>query len=342
MQPKHTKHKPVKESYILGSLFKKLAPRIGAKILLEPVWKMSGQITYKNGKRRYFRYNAVDLNPIGSARIASDKDFANFFMSELGYPTVEGKTFFRPDFAEAIKIKGRGKAGAYAYAKKLGFPVIVKPNSGSQGSGVFLVHDKKSLDRALTFVFKQDRIALVQRLAKGRDYRVVVLDDKVISAYERIALSVIGDGTSTIQQLLEQKARYFERVGRDTRIRIDDARIARKLAREKLSLRSKPNRGERIQLLDNANLSTGGDSVDVTDTIHPLFKKSAIDLTKDMGLRFSGVDLMVEGDISKKPEHFKILEINDTPGLDHYATTGPAQRKIVENLYLQVLRHMEH
>jgi D-alanine-D-alanine ligase-like ATP-grasp enzyme len=333
------KHKG--ESLILGALFKRLAPRIGASVVLEPVWKMAGQITYKNGKRRYFRYNAVDLNPIGSARVASDKDYANFFMRKLGFPTVDGKTFFRPDFAEAIKIKNRGKAAAYAYAKSLGFPVIVKPNSGSQGSGVFLAHNRKDLDRALTFIFKHDRIALVQRLAEGRDYRVVVLDDEVISAYERIPLSVVGDGTSTIRQLLDDKARYFQSVGRDTQLKMDDARIARKLTRQKLTLRSKPALGERISLLDNANLSTGGDSVDVSETIHPAFKKIAVKLTRDMGLRFSGVDLMIEGDIEQKPVRFKILEINDTPGLDHYATTGPAQRKIVEDMYFEVLKHMQ-
>ena len=121
---------------------------------------------------------------------------------------------------------------------------------------------------------------------------------------------------------------------------MDDTRIARKLARQKLNLNSKPARGEHITLLDNANLSTGGDSIDVTKTIHPSFKKLAIDLTRDMGLRFSGVDLLVEGDIRKGAKNFKILEINDTPGLDHYATTGPAQRKIVEDLYFKVLKAM--
>ena len=333
--------KAKRESLILGKLFERLAPRIGAKVMLEPIWGMAGQITYKNGKRRYFRYNAVDLNPIGSARIASDKDFANLFMHKLGYPTVEGRTFFRPDYAEAIGIARRGKPAAYVYAKKLGFPVIVKPNGGSQGSGVFLVHNKKDLDRALVFIFKLDRIALVQRFALGHDYRVVVLDNEVISAYERIPLSVTGDGRSTIRQLLEAKSHDFERLGRDTRIKMDDARIARKLMRQKLTLRSKLSPGTCIPLLDNANLSTGGDSVDVTEIIHPSFKKMAVRLTRDMGLRFSGVDLLVDGDISKPAKNFKILEINDTPGLDHYATTGPAQRKIVEDLYFKVLKAME-
>ena len=105
-----------------------------------------------------------------------------------------------------------------------------------------------------------------------------------------------------------------------------------------------PAKGQRVFLLDNANLSTGGDSVDVTETVHPTFKKLAIALTRDMGLRMCGVDLMVNGDISRKPVRgtYWILEINSAPGLDHYAKIGRAQEKIVEDLYLKVLRHMDH
>lgn len=336
-----SKPKPKAETSIVGPLLKKLAPKLGARVLLEPEWGMVGRITYKSGARSYFRAKGFDLNPLGSAKVASDKDYANFFMRKLGYPVVEGKTFFRKEFAKAINARGRSEHAAAAYAQKLGFPVIVKPNNGSQGSNVFLAHHKKDLDFALARVFKQDHIALVQRLAHGRDYRVVVLDNEVISAYERVPLSVIGDGRSTIAQLLLKKSRQFHAIGRDTQIRGDDPRIARKLAREKLSLRSKPQKGCVVSLLDNANLSTGGDSRDVTDTIHPDFKAFTIKLTKDMGLRFSGVDLLVEGSIEEKPGKFVILEINDTPGLDHYATSGAKQRKIVEDLYFKVLKAME-
>ena len=101
------------------------------------------------------------------------------------------------------------------------------------------------------------------------------------------------------------------------------------------------SKDEKIHLLDNANLSTGGDSLDVTNTIHKSFKKIAINLTRDMGLRIAGVDIMVtRGDITKNPKNCKyyIIEINAAPGLDHYVTTGKAQKKIVEDMYLKVLK----
>ncbi|MBV9159025.1 MAG: cyanophycin synthetase [Candidatus Kaiserbacteria bacterium] len=328
-----------KESLILGPLLKKLAARIGAKVLIEPEWGVAGMIIYKNGKHRFFRYNTLDLNPVGASDIAKDKDYAAFFMRKLGYPTVLGKAFFSREWCELIDSK-RNIGAAYRYAKRLGFPVIVKPNSGSQGGGVALVHDKTSFYRALNTIFKNDKVALVQRYISARDYRIVVLDSAVISAYERVPLNVTGDGRSTIRQLLRKKVMRFRRKNRDTLINLKDSRIQGKLRRQRLSWVSRPKRGEQIFLLDNANLSSGGDAIDVTDRIHPAFKKLAIRLTRDMGLRMCGVDLMVQGDVADPPGQYHILEINAAPGLDHYVKGGREQVRIVETLYFKVLKSL--
>lgn len=324
---------------LLARLLAKIAPKIGAKVFVEPEWGIAGQITFKDGKKRYFRYNTLDLNPVGASDIAKDKDYADFFMRKMGYRTVRGKAFYSDEWARLLSSK-RNINAAYAYAKKLGFPVVVKPNSGSHGEGVFLVQNKKQFYKAMRFIFKGNRIALVQRVVYGKDYRIVVLDNQVISAYERIPLSVIGDGASSITQLLKKKQKYFRAGSRDTNIRFDDTRIIHKLESQKLTLRSVPELGKRIYLLDNANLSSGGEAVDVTKPIHPDFKKLAVKLTRDMGLRLSGVDIMVAGDIRQKPKKYWILEVNAAPGLDHYVQTGAAQQKIVENLYLKVLKSL--
>src|SRR3989338_5881083 len=205
--------KPEKESLLLAKLLKRLGSRIGASVLVEPVWGIAGQITFpgqagRSGKKSYFKYNTLDLNPVGASDIARDKDYANFFMGKMGYPTVRGKSFFSDEWCEAVGSK-RNIHAAYRYAQTLGFPVVVKPNSGSHGNGVFLVHDRREFDAAMRNIFKQDKVALVQRVISGRDYRIVVLDKQVISAYERIQLNVVGDGTSTIRQLLTKKARNF-------------------------------------------------------------------------------------------------------------------------------------
>src|SRR3989344_4793730 len=96
----HMKRKS--EHLVLAGLLQKLAKKIGARVVLEPEWKIAGQIVFKSGKKSYFRYNTLDLNPVGASDIAKDKDYATFFMHKMGYPTIEGKTFFRKDFAEAL------------------------------------------------------------------------------------------------------------------------------------------------------------------------------------------------------------------------------------------------
>ena len=332
-----------KESILLGKLFKKIAPRIGARVILEPRWGIVGQIIFKNGRHSFFRYNTVDLNRTGASDIARDKDYSNFFMAKMGYPVIPGtRTFFSNHWAQAIGAVGNQIEDAYKYARQIGFPVIVKPNSGSQGSRVSLVYNKKEFYRAIREVFKKDNVSLVQPWIPGNDYRLVVLDDNVISAYMRSPLKVTGDGISTIADLLEKKQSQFNLEKRDTQIKKDDPRIKIKLQHQGLDMQSIPDRKKSIYLLDNANLSGGGDSIDVTLKVHPLFKQLAIRLTRDMGLRLCGVDMIIDGDIGEKPDKYYILEINASPGLDHYAKTGKQQEKIVEDLYLQVLKGMEH
>jgi D-alanine-D-alanine ligase-like ATP-grasp enzyme len=324
----------------IGVLLQRIAPTVGAKVNLEPQWKMVGQIVYASGQKRYFRLSSLDMNSMGASAVAKDKDYANFFMKRMGYPIVRGRTFFSKNWSKHVG-PDRGIDAAHEFARTIGLPVIVKPNSGTRGQGVSLVYTKFEFYRALRQIFRKDDVALVQQQVRGKDYRIVVLDNKVISAYERIPLNIVGDGQSSIRQILENKQRKFNRANRDTVINLKDPRIANKLRRQRLSLESVVAKGTTIWLLDNANLSTGGDSVDVTDIVHPKFKAIAIRLTRDMGLRLCGVDIIVDGNIEDSPARYWVLEINSAPGLDHYGRSGKRQRKIVEDLYRQVLMRMK-
>ena len=202
--------------------------------------------------------------------------------------------------ANAVGTPEKNIDAACMYAEQHGFQMIIKPNSGSQGNNVALVHSKAECRKRLRTIFTSDKIALVQEYVQGKDYRLVVLDKNVVSAYERIPLNVVGNGISTIFELLEKKQHEFLKKKRDTQIKLTDPRISAKLKRQKLTFQSIVPKDQTVYLLDNANLSTGGDSIDVTDIVHPAFKKLAITLTKDMGLRLCGVDLIVKGDITQK------------------------------------------
>jgi len=324
----------------LTNLIKKLAPKVDAKVVVEPEWGIAAQIIYKNGVVRSLRMYSLDLNHIASADIAKDKDYAKFFMKKLGYKVAPGTTIFEKNWAKVVN-SDRNISYAANYTKKLGYPLIVKPNNKSQGVGVCLVYNQKELRSALIEVFKGDKVALIEKYLPGRDYRIVVLDGEIISAYERTPLSVIGDGKHSILSLLKIKQKSFTSSGRDTKINFKDRRIKIKLKKLGYTFQSILPKGEKIFLLDNANLSTGGDALDVTNTLHSRFRQIAVNLTRDMGLRISGVDIMItKGDITKNPKNceYYIIEINAAPGLDHYVTTGRSQRKIVEAMYLKVLR----
>lgn len=274
---------------------------------------------------------------MGASEIAKDKDYSAYFLRLMGYPVLEGEAFFTTEWAKALKSR-RSPAAAYRYAKRLSFPLIVKPNSLSQGNLVCKVHNRKEFFRAVAAISRKDRVFLVQRFAHGRDYRIVILDGKVISAYERLALSVTGDGRSTIKELLRKKQRQFRHMGRDTVIKQDDFRITIRLRHLWLTRQSILAKGEVVELLDNKNLSAGGDAVDVSEQIHPSYRALCIKLAKDMNLRFCGVDLMLEGTLDHPVRNYRIIEINSAPGIDNYASIGRKQLRIVEQMYLKILK----
>jgi len=318
----------------------RVAPRIGARVMIEPEYGFVGQITFRNGKRVLFRDRNFNINPLGSSEIARDKGYSEFFLKHFGYKTPEGQTCFSDKLNERLATK-RTIDDGFDFARSLGFPVILKPNNLSQGALVVKVHNKREFYAAAKRIFRRVSVMVVQRFYAGNDYRIVVLDDEVISAYQRIPLRVAGDGRSTVAELLEHKQQEFIRVGRDTEIDLDDFRLTSKLKRQRLGFDSVIPAGQELCLLDNSNLSTGGEAVDVTAKVHADFRRLAVNITRDMGLRMCGVDVITPGSITLPLEDYVVIEINSAPGLDNYASIGDKQRRIVDGLYLKVLKALE-
>jgi len=239
-----------------------------------------------------------------------------------------------------IRIK-RTIDDGYQYTCLLGFPVILKPNNLSQGTLVTKVYNKTEYYSVAKKILKKVGVMVVERFYPGNDYRIVVLDSEVISVYQRIPCHIFGDGRSSIGTLLRRKQEYFDRTGRDTIIDLADYRLRLKLKRNRYSMRSVPNAGQKVFLLDNANLSTGGDAVDVTEKLHRDFHRLAVRITKDMGLRMCGVDIITRGEVSQPLKDYVVIEINSAPGLDNYASIGMKQKKKVDELYLKVLEALQ-
>lgn len=154
-------------------------------------------------------------------------------MRQMGYQVPQHQTFFSDNFARILDSSPT-TAHAPAYATELGYPVIVKPNSLSQGVGIEKAHDSVQLISALQRIFTQhrERASLVEKYYTGDDYRMVIVDQQLISAYRRLPPTLIGDGQHTVSQLLEIRQAEFLTRDRDTILQPGDPRIAQKLHKD--------------------------------------------------------------------------------------------------------------
>lgn len=323
----------------MPSILKRLAPKLGAKVLFEPEFNIVGLIRFRNGHKSYFWHNKFNLNSVSAARVAQDKGYTCYFLRKLGYRVPKTQTFFRTDFSKRIGTR-RTISEGYLYAKQIGLPVFVKPTRRSQGHGVTRVSNRAEFFLAAQTVLSYDRVLLVQKACIGRDYRIVVLDGEVISAYERVPLAVIGDGRKTIAHLLKSLQKTFIHTGRDTKIPINDIRIQMCLRRFGYDFDFVPDRNERVQLLDVANLSLGGTTIEITSELHPTVAQLAAQVADDLDLRFAGVDLICP-DATQPVSDYRILEVNSAPGLDHYGASGREHESHIDELYLKVLKAVE-
>ncbi|CAL1241834.1 hypothetical protein [Candidatus Methylocalor cossyra] len=324
-------------------LIAEIAPELGIRVELEPEFQFAGQLIFPDGRRHVFRNTHFNINPAGAVEIARDKGYTKFFLEQSGFPVARGKTFFSDALNRNLSpAHRRGMEEAVAFAAELGFPVYVKPNDLSQGILVAKVYREHSLREVARQIWQRSQVLLVEEVCEGRDYRVVVLGNKTISAYQRVPLSVTGDGMSSIDQLLRlarDKLRRSRRPNSD--IDADDRRIDMKLESHGLSRDSVLAEDERVYVLDNANLCSGGESFDVTGTIHPEFRRLSVEAARVLGLRLAGVDIIC-ADLTRDPaeQSWKILEINGAPGLDNYAALGPEQAERVRNLYREILLYL--
>lgn len=319
---------------------RRLAPKIKAKVYLEPEYEFAGYIEFKNGKRSFFNNSTFNINTLGSSMIAKDKAYTNHFLKKFGYHVPEGLTFFNEERNANIKKK-RGLKEALAFCTTVGYPVIVKPNDKSLGIMVTKANNQSEFLQFASKILEHEPVALVERFYLGNDYRVVVLDGLVISAYQRIPLSVTGDGEHTILWQLLAKQKKAQKGEMDVRIDHQDFRIRANLKRQKLNLQSVLPKNKQVFLLDNANLTTGGDAIDYTHAIHKDYASLCISIAKDLALRHCGIDI-ITSDITTPldPTHI-VLEVNSAPGLDNYASKGRKQKKIVDALYLEILKALE-
>jgi cyanophycin synthetase len=252
----------------------------------------------------------------GDSHIDSDfttrKDDCKAFLATLGFPVPKGEIV-------------TSREGALDAAEDIGYPVAIKPVVGHKGIGVTAdVRNSEELraafNRAVKAIPEEQSIrVIVEKSISGSDFRLLCVNGRFVAATERRPASIVGDGYSTISELIDRENRADAR--RDTptsamsKIQLDEA-MDMYLEEQGLSLDSIVKDGQRVYLRKVANLSSGGVSIDATPTVHPDNMILAQDVAQHFRLTCLGIDVIAE-DLAKswQDSSFSTLEINAAPGI---------------------------
>lgn len=213
--------------------------------------------------------------------------------------------------------------------KQIGYPLVVKGATVDHGASVTTgIMSNDELRVAIKKVQQFKSEILVEAQIKGDDYRLTVINGRLIAAARRTAPQIIGDGQQTVRQLIEHENARRRQLGRFSYwlvpLRLDDDTVDT-LARQGHSAESIPRLDETVSLRSVANLSQGGNSIDVTDQVHPDVADVAERAARAVGLDMAGVDVMTT-DITRPLSETRgaVLEVNNWPGLrPHYVTPTP-------------------
>lgn len=239
-------------------------------------------------------------------RICKSKILTKQYLEKANVPVPRGKKFVEPMNEEEI----------VNYANSIGFPVVLKPSNGKMGKGVIPgISNAEELRKSLKQLredFGYSSVIIEEHVA-GEEYRVYVVDGQVIGAINRIPAYIIGDGKSTIRELIREKNKKRAQIPslRKRPIKID-SEVKKYISKAGYKLNSILNKNEQLFLRRNSNVSSGGEPIDVTDQLPDHIKKIAINASRAIpGLPICGADIMVDKDNNSGA----VIELNTTPGI---------------------------
>ena len=258
-----------------------------------------------------------------AVEIACDKEETKNLLESFSIPVPRGMVVYDHDDLETA-------------TRRIGYPLVAKPLNGNHGRGATI--NIKTWEEAVEALAVAKRISkgvIVEKFISGHDFRVLVINYKMVAAAFRTPACVKGDGLSTLQQLVDstnadpRRGYGHEKVL--TSIKLDEQSIA--LAAEKgFALDTVIPKDEVVYLKKTANLSTGGTSTDVTDIVHPYNIFMAERIARIMGLDICGIDIMASDLSSPLNENGgAVLEVNAAPGFRmHISPAEGLARNVAE------------
>ncbi|HEX8328967.1 MAG TPA: cyanophycin synthetase [Hymenobacter sp.] len=238
--------------------------------------------------------------------VAGNKNRTKAMLKDAGVPVPHGTTVY-------------SEAGLRDAIEDLGFPIVTKPLDGNHGKGATIrITNWNDAAAGLKAAQEYSRAVIVEQFIEGFDFRLLVVNGKLIAAAKRTPAAVTGDGRSTIQQLIDE-------VNKDPRRGVGHEKVLTAIKADKhtmdileargLTLESVLPEGELLYLKSTANISTGGTASDVTDQMHPYNVLLAERVAGIVGLDICGIDLMAT-DIAVPLNESRgaVIEVNAAPG----------------------------
>lgn len=316
--------------------------------------ELSTQILMKEAIKRGIKVDVIDrsenfislkkdnhIEYVKQATKTSKDNYVSVLMMENKVVTkkiLEGNNVRVPRGDEFFNLN-EALNKAHRYINK---SIVVKPKLTNFGLGISIFKEgatEEDIKEAFKLAFVHDNTVLVEEFIKGKEYRFLVIGDSVPGILHRVPANVIGDGKSTIKELVEEKNKSSLRgKGYKTpleKINLDEnAKLFLKQVNKDFDYI--PEKDEVVYLRENSNISTGGDSIDYTDLIPQRFKDIAVESAKAVGANICGVDMMIE-DFNDENSNYGIIELNFNPAIHIHSYPYKGKEREIAKEVLDIL-----
>lgn len=289
------------------------AVKYGVKVEKIPGEKRRFKMSY--GTKNYIIKKGYVTNAFNhrlALRLCRQKDVINSYLISRNFPAPENATFKK---GEELR--------AWCWAKDI-LPIVLKPVDGSLGKMVYVkITEKEEFIELFNKIAEKHTRVLVEEYKRGIDYRALIVNNEIVAILNRVPANVVGDGKSTIKELIVEKNKIRKDHLVLKQLKMDDE-SKRNIKKLNYTFESVPQKDERIFLRTNANISDGADSYDVTNLVSNEIKDILTKAVKSIpGLNIVGVDVLIHED------KVNIIELNANPMINiHYHTSCGNGREV--------------
>jgi len=266
-----------------------------------------------------------------AVEIACDKEDTHHLLNDLGLPVPQQEMVYSE--RQAVRM-----------ARRIGYPVVVKPLNANHGRGVSInLNSDEEVEDGFRFARENgsSRAVLVESFITGFDHRMLVVNGELVAVAKRVPGHVVGDGKHTIEELVDIVNQDPRRgIGHEkvlTRLEFDEKAMAH-LEEKDYTKETVLEDGEILYLRSTANLSTGGTAIDLTDVVHPDNRAMAVRAIQAVGLDVGGVDFLTD-DISQSYKEMggAIVEVNAAPGFRMHVAPSEGKPRDVAGAVMDML-----